>query len=221
MRTPALASIALLAACGGSPAGSEVCTPGSCGAGRACVVERCRPADASPTPADSQRLLLPPSDLAVLASRDVVAGEAALPDVIALGREATGGLVVLLRFTPTWRADADVLSAFVVLEPAKSAPPATGPITVEVARVLEPWTSTTATWGRQPRLDLPELGAVVRPRTPRPLRIDVTALVHAWARHRDDDHGLALLAGATDPFGSAYATGAGDGTGPRLEVYLR
>jgi hypothetical protein len=54
-----------------------------------------------------------------------------------------------------------------------------------------------------------------------PLRVDVTALVRAWSRHRGDDHGIALFATGDDAFGATYATGRTRGRPPRLEVYLR
>jgi hypothetical protein len=197
-----------------------VCTgTGVCGAGGYCVVGRCRPADASPAPADARRVLLPPQDIAVLTSqgeREDRAGEA-----IAIGRASAGSLVLLLRFAATWRDDTEIASAFLVMDPAPGAPPAGAEITLEVARILSPWRSDTATWGRQPRLSIPEAAAVVRRLRAAPLRIEVTAMVRDWAQRRSDDHGIAILAPGDDPVGAAYSMGISDGAGPRLEVYLR
>ncbi|MGK3976149.1 hypothetical protein WMF38_31140 [Sorangium sp. So ce118] len=222
----ALAPVALLVAaspllgCGGAPAADAgVCAgAGVCGA-RHCVAGRCRPASALPSPIDARRVLLPPADVAVLAED----GDAApgLPDAVALGRAATGDVVLLLRFAPTFGVDADIASAFVVLEPTPLAPPAEGALTLDVARILEPWRSETATWGRQPRLSIPEPAALVRRRPTTPLRIDVTALVRGWARRRLDDHGIAILAPGSDAVGAAYSMGLSQGTGPLLEVYVR
>ncbi|WP_437675570.1 DNRLRE domain-containing protein [Sorangium sp. So ce131] len=221
----ALAPVALLVAapplsgCGGASASdARVCAgAGVCGAGY-CVAGRCRPADALPSPIDARRVLLPPADLAVLAED---AGGAGVPDAVALGREAGGDVVLLLRFAPDFGAGAEIASAFVVLEPTPGAPPAERAVTLEVARILEPWRSDTATWGRQPRLSLPEAAAVVRRRPATPLRIDVTPLVRDWARRRRDDHGIAILAPGSDAVGAAYSMGVSQGVGPLLEVYVR
>ncbi|WP_437278300.1 DNRLRE domain-containing protein [Sorangium sp. So ce375] len=224
----ALAPVALLVAappllgCGGAPATpAGVCAgAGVCGAGY-CVAGRCRPASALPAPLDARRVLLPPEDLAVLVEDDDAAAAPGVPDAIALGRAGAGDVVVLLRFAPTFDVGANIASAFVVLEPAPMAPPAERALTLEVARILEPWRSETATWGRQPRLSIPEAAAVVRPRPATPLRIDVTSLVRDWARRRKDDHGIAILAPGNDAVGAAYSMGISQGVGPLLEVYVR
>ncbi|WP_437484000.1 DNRLRE domain-containing protein [Sorangium sp. So ce1014] len=224
----ALAPVALLLAappllgCGGAPAtDAGVCAgAGVCGA-RFCVAGRCRPPSALPSPIDARRVLLRPADLAVIAEDGDAAATPGVPDAIALGRAGTGDVVLLLRFTPTFGVDADIASAFVLLEPAPLAPPAEHAVTLEVARILEPWRSETATWGRQPRLSIPETAAIVRRRPATPLRIDVTSLVRDWARRRKDDHGIALLAPGKDAVGAAYSMGISQGAGPLLEVYVR
>lgn len=221
----ALAPVALLVAappllgCGASSADAGVCAgAGVCGV-RHCVAGRCRPAGALPAPVEARRVLLPPADLAVLQEDgDAAAG---VPDAIALGRAGTGDVVLLLRFTPTFGVDADIASAFVVLEPVPLAPPAERAVALEVARILEPWRSETATWGRQPRLSIPELAAVARRVPTAPLRIDVTSLVRGWASRRADDHGIAIVAPGRDAVGAAYAMGGAQGNGPLLEVYVR
>jgi hypothetical protein len=216
-----LAAALAMAACGKATPAAEICSPGTCGAGRSCLVGRCHPNDVSPSPADTQRVLLSPKDLAVLASRGTSGAGTDLPAVIALGREGEGNLVVLLRFAATWRDDSDVVSAFLLLDPLEGAVPPSSTIPVEIARILDPWSPSTVSWGRQPRLALPEAATVVRPQPPRPLRIDVTEMVRAWKQRRGDDHGIALLTAARDPFGSSYSTGVTGGIGPRLEVYVR
>ncbi|WP_437589425.1 DNRLRE domain-containing protein [Sorangium sp. So ce1000] len=224
----ALVPVALLVAappllgCGGAPATrAGVCAgAGVCGAGY-CVAGRCRPAGALPAPIDARRVLLPPEDIAVLVEDDDAAAGPGVPDAVALGRAESGDVVLLLRFAPTFGVGADIASAFVVLEPAPMAPPAERALTLEVARILEPWRSETATWGRQPRLSIPEAAAIVRPRPATPLRIDVTALVRDWARRRKDDHGIAIVAPGSDAVGAAYSMGISQGVGPLLEVYVR
>ncbi|WP_242515628.1 DNRLRE domain-containing protein [Sorangium cellulosum] len=220
----ALAPVALLLAappltgCGGAPAPRVCAGAGVCGAGY-CVAGRCRPADALPAPLDARRMLLPPEDLAVLEQNGDAAP--AVPDAAALGRASTGDVVLLLRFTPPFGEDAEIASAFVVLQPAPGAPPAGRALTLEVARILEPWRSATATWGRQPRLSVPEPAAIAPRRPVTPLRIDVTSLVRGWAKRRRDDHGIAILAPGNDAVGAAYTMGLSQGVGPQLEVYVR
>ncbi|WP_437952836.1 hypothetical protein WME98_20545 [Sorangium sp. So ce296] len=224
----ALAPVALLVAalpllgCGGAPAtDAGVCAgAGVCGA-RYCVAGRCRPPSDLPSPIDARRVLLPPADLAVLAEDGGAAAAPGVPDAVALGHAGAGDVVLLLRFTPTFGVDADIASAFVLLEPAPLAPPAERALTLEVARILEPWRSETATWGRQPRLSIPEAAAIVRRRPATPLRIDVTSLVRDWARRRKDDHGIAILAPGSDAVGAATSMGISQGAGPLLEVYVR
>lgn len=221
-------------ACAPAPKPPVCAGAGVCGAGY-CVAGRCRPKDARIAPGDGQRVLLQPQDIAVLSSRGVAAApeppasssdvgagaRARLPEAISLGAASAGSTVLLFRFAATWHDDADVQSAFLVLDPIADAPPAAGPVTLEVARILDPWRSETATWGRQPRLSIPVVAAVARRRPAAPLRIDVTELVRAWAERASDDHGIALLAPGADPVGVACSMGISEGLGPRLEVYLK
>jgi hypothetical protein len=222
-----LASLAalLLVGCAAAPEPPVCAGAGVCGAGY-CVVGRCRPADVTPSPPDAHRVLLQPEDIAVISSRGDLegpgrSGRGRLPEAIALGGASSGSMVVLLRFAATWRDDADIASAFVVLDPVEGAPPSAANVSLEVARVLEPWTSETASWGRQPRLSIPAVAAVARRRPAAPLRIEVTELVRGWAKRASDEHGIALLAPGRDPVGVALSMGISEGLGPRLEVYLR
>jgi hypothetical protein len=207
-----------LAACAAPDALGRIC-PEGCETGKSCVVGRCRAPEESPSPPDTRRIVLAPAGLAVIASNSS-AGEP-VPETIALGRAADGTVELLLRFAATWRDDADVVSAFVVLDPIEGAIPPASPARFEAARIVEPWQPEIVTWGRQPRLDLPKLAAVVRARPGTPVRIDVTPLVRAWSRRLPDDHGLALLVRGDDALGAACAMGVTGGAGPRLEAYVR
>jgi hypothetical protein len=215
-----IGAVCLVSGCGpaaGTP--GTPCDPSQpCAAGGACVIGRCRPSDTAPVAADAARLVLRPSDMAVISSR---ADEDQHAETIAVGRASLGSLVVLLRYAPTWREEAEVSAAFVVLEPLAGAPPAQSAVRVEVTRILEPWSGETTSWGRQPRLGLPAPGATVRPAPPAPLRIDVTEIVRSWARRGDDAHGIALLASGGDPYGAVFTTGLTGGRAPELEVYVR
>jgi hypothetical protein len=187
----------------------------------ACAGRAPAPEDlAQSAPIDARRELYAPVDLAVVASGDGPArGE--VPDRVTFGRAALGTAIVLLRFSPTFQAGANVTGAFLLLAPPASARPATRAVSLETARVLEPWSSGETTWGRQPRLSVPAASAVVAPGLPRPIRLDVTPLVRAWAAGASDDHGLAVIASGDDPEGLALSMGTVEGVGPRLEVYVR
>lgn len=182
---------------------------------------RCRPADAPVAAGDTSRVVLLPAGLAVVAARGGGGGGDGLPDVVALGRGASGTVVMLLRFEATWRDDAEVTSAFLVLDPLENAPPPASPIELEMARIAEPWAPSQVSWGRQPRLAVPMGAGTLRARPSQPLRIDVTPLVRAWSRRASDDHGIALLARGDDASGALVSTGATQGRGPRLEVYVK
>jgi hypothetical protein len=90
-----------------------------------------------------------------------------------------------------------------------------------MAKVLEPWQPGVVSWGRLPRLSVPRAAGRQRPRGAGPIRVDVTPLVRDWGRRDADDHGLALLARGDDAYGALVSTGVSQGTGPRLEVYVK
>src|SRR5262249_37082300 len=110
---------------------------------------------------------------------------------------------------------------YLMLDPVEGAPLPETPPTVEIARILSPWSSATSTWGRQPSLGIPEAAGALRMLPSLPLRVDVTPSVRAWAKRERDDYGLALLVAGTDPNGVLASTGLTKGLGPHLEVYLR
>jgi hypothetical protein len=206
----------LLADCAGRP--PPCSAPSSCASRRACITGRCVPADWEPAPPKSQRVVVAASDLAVVSSR----GEnPSPPDAVAFGAASSGSVVLLLKFPTPWGNQARVLSAFLMLDPMPGAPPDAIPVEVAVARVLEPWSGASVTWGRQPQLSGVETTALARTGPPRPLRIDVTRLVQAWQRTPSRDRGIALLAKPADAVGAQYSTGAAGGMGPRLDVYLQ
>ena len=216
----ALAALAL-SACAASLGEAHPCPDAACAEGRSCVAGRCRPQDVAPAPGDTLRVVLLPTDLAVVAAHGGGGGGPELPDTVALGRSASGTVVMLFRFAATWREDAEVTSAFLVLDPLEGAPPALGAITFEMARVVEPWEPALVTRGRQPRLAVPLVAGAQRGRAPLPLRVDVTPLVRDWQRRDPQDHGIALLASGDDAYGTVISLGVSLGRGPRLEVYVR
>lgn len=213
----ALAALAL-AGCAAQIDGGRLCAEG-CEAGKTCVVGRCRSPEEPPAPSDTLRVILTPVDLAVIASRGDPSAD--LPETLALGRAADGTVELLLRFAAPFRDDADVVSAFVLLDPLEGAPPASSPASFEMARILDPWQAATVSWGRQPRLDLLRRAGTGRALPAAPLRIDVTPLVRDWGKRLPADHGIALLVQGDDAIGKAFAMGTTSGLGPRLEVYVR
>lgn len=219
-RLLALAALLAQAACAASLGDAHPCPDPACGDGQICVAGRCRAADSPVAAADAARVVLLPASLAVVASRGGGGGGDELPDTVTIGRGSSGTVVMLLRFEATWRDDAEVASALLVLEPIAGAPPAVSPIDFEMARIIEPWAPAAVSWGRQPRLGVPMKAGSPRARPALPLRIDVTPLVRAWSR-RGDDHGIALLAHGDDASGAVISTGVTQGRGPRLEVYVK
>lgn len=200
----------------GTAALGALCTAG-CATG-SCVAGRCRADNALPAPAWSKRLLLEPSDIALLTP-----GESTEDHPAALVPAAMAGAqsVLLFRFASTWNDSADISSAFLLLKPGAGASPRHASSRVQIARILEPWDAGTATWGRQPRLSLPEDAGFLMAAPITSARIDVTPLVRAWAKRRPGDHGIALLVDGALADGMRYSMGVTDGPGPKLEVYIK
>jgi hypothetical protein len=219
----AAAAISALAlpACAASLGEAHPCPEAACAEGRSCVAGRCRPQDVATSPADTLRVVLAPTDVAVVAAHGSGGGGPELPDTVALGRSAGGTVVMLFRFAAPWRDDAEVASAFLLLDPLDGAPPALGTIAFEMARIVEPWVPAVVSRGRQPRLAVPLVAGSQRARPSRPVRVDVTPLVRGWQRRDPDDHGIALLAKGDDAYGTVVSMGVALGKGPRLEVYYK
>jgi hypothetical protein len=213
----ALAAASLLTGCGAAEPSPPCAGAGACASGSICSAGRCRPGGAVPAWPDTVRILLPPRDVAVVSAR----GDEGLGDAVALGRADDGDTAILLRFVTSFRDDADVVRAFVVLEPLEGAEPPRTPTRLEVARILEPWSSATVSRGRQPKLAIPTLSAIVPERTPPRVRLEVTDIVRRWPRRAKDDQGIAVLARGDDPVGTVVSTGLARGRGPTLEVYVR
>ncbi len=211
----------LLVGCGSAskPAESPCAGTSACPGG-VCVAGRCHAEGHTPAKTGSSRVMLVPRDLAVLTSNgDHDASD--LPESVALGRKETGRAILLCRFVSSWREDAEILSAYFVMDTIEGSPLPVTPPVVEIARILSPWASATTSWGRQPRMALPEPAGTLRALPSMPLRIDVTPSVREWAKRERDDYGLALVVNGDDPNGVLASTGLTRGLGPHLEVYLR
>lgn len=210
--------------CVQSPPGPPLCAADvPCAAeGDTCVVGRCRPKkDPNLAAMDARRLLLFPDAVAVVSEKGPSGGAAALPEVVSLGRSAAGDTSLLLHFEVPVAEVGEVSSAFLVLETATSSEPPTRPVSLSIARIVEPWRDDFVSWGRSPRLDLGEKAGTVGVTSPSPIRLDVTHVVQRWAKRTSEEHGLALRADADDPRGITFSLGVVEKRGPRLEVYVR
>jgi hypothetical protein len=193
-------------------------SPDGCASNQTCAAGRCAPIASEIAPEGARRVLVAPSEIAVVSSG---AQAEALPPELPLGGATAGTIVLLLRFPTPWGNRVRVASAFLTLEPSPGALPEVEPVPVAVMRVLEPWSTTEVSWGRLPRLSAPEARAFATARPPKTLRIDVTSIVQRWARGRSNDQGIALMTGASAAVGATYSTGVAGARGPRLDVYLR
>ena len=193
-------------------------SPESCAAGQTCLGGRCARLGSELSPPDSRRMLVAPTQVAVVSSRGY---DPALPVEIPLGGASAGSIAVLLRFPTPWGNRIRIASAFLTLEPLPGASPEMRPVTVTVARILEPWSASDVSWARLPRLSAPEGRALATTSPPKTLRIDVTTIVQRWALARTNDQGIALIAEPHAFVGATYATGVSGARGPRLDVYLR
>ena len=200
-------------ACGG--AAPEPCSAlGACGEGRACIVGRCRPAEAEVAPITSRRLVLEPTDVAVLEP----GAESDAPSVTPLGALGREQIVLLLRFDPPAESAGKLASAFLVFDRDASAPPGSTPIELELAPVLDPWSAARVSWASRPRIGTAGARFFAPAASDAPLRIEVTELLEG---HASRDHGFALRAVTTTSLGARLVTGPARGEAPRLELYLQ
>lgn len=213
------ACLVLVSGCATSLARPLLCgAEASCPPSRVCVAARCEVPSRPLASADSVRILLAPSKLAVIAS----GGGGGAPDTVTLGRAGAGEVIVLLGFEPPFRDDAVIERAYLLLTPAEHAPPSRTKTELELARILTPWDGAETTWGRQPRLSASVPVATLAPGSRAQARVDVTDLVRTWPKRPGSARDLALVVGrGTDTHGAAFAMGLSTGVGPRLEVYLR
>jgi hypothetical protein len=203
----------------GCARGPEPCVgAATCPAGQECLADRCVVAGGQPVPQGVERRVLRPVEMAVLShSRS----GAELPTSVTFGCRAEGETLLLLRYAPTWAAGAGVESAFLLLYPLAGTGATLDDVPLDVWRIEESWTATRTTWLDRPSLGHPHSRGWARSAPPTTLRIDVTRFVRASTAPGRPNHGLAVVASAALPHGATFATGAGGGRTPELEVYLR
>jgi hypothetical protein len=136
-------------------------------------------------------------------------------DVVEQTGPLTRQTVVLIRLP--FARGVPVASAFLVLEPSRSAEPTLAAVPIRVARVLEPWRTAEVTAGHLPRLAKAEITTAASGVAERPTRIDITKVVLPLLAGHSDAEGIALITTSPLPFG----LGADTGLGPRVDVYLR
>ena len=215
----ALAALGAVASGIGCASQSRMCaTSAACGKGKLCVAGLCRPAKQTPTRQSAQRVVLEPLSVAVVSSEEREEGQ---PATVPFGKQSLGELVLLLQFPAPFSDSTQILSAYVVMEPAPGSVAGPAPVELRLARILQPWTPKDASWASLPRLSSVESTFLASTWGHRPLRLDVTQQVRKWREHRRDDHGLAVLAAPQNAVGATYSLGLAGGNGPRLDVYLR
>ena len=215
---PLLSLAALILGPGCAASRAPCATSTGCAGKMQCVAGLCRAPKAVPAPSQAQRVVLEPTSLALVMSKqsdDVQSAD------IPFGKESAGQVVLLLAFPAPFSETAQIRSAFVVLDPMPGALPGPAPVELRLARIVSPWTPDEASWSTLPRMSGVEGTFLASTWGDRRLWIDVTEQVRRWRSHRSDDHGLAVVAAPQNPIGASYALGIAGGRGPRLDVYLR
>lgn len=187
---------------------------GACGEGQACIVGRCRPNEAELAPLGSKRVVLAPTELAVLEPGGEPAPEAITP----LGSFGREHVLLLLRFDPPAAASGKLAAAFLVFDRDGAAPPESTSIELELARVLDPWSTDRVSWASRPRVGSAKARFTAPAASDAPLRVEVTELLDGRPSR---DHGFALRAVTSGPSGARVVTGPARGDTPRLELYFQ
>ncbi len=172
-----------------------------------------------PVSTKAERLVFLPEDLAWMRGSTIV-GSTDLGPTITLGKRGQSD-TLLMRYSIELGQIARVQRALVVLDPMPDCVRRPGRIALELAHVVSPWRSAQLTRGNQPRLDLPMALPDTAATPARPLRIDVTEVVRAWAKDRKRFHGLAIIANGTSDTGACFTSGLTWGESPRLQIFLR
>ncbi len=220
---PAVVAVtAVLGAVGcARPLDTPCASPPHCPEGYECLANRCSLLGDEPIAAETTRIVIDPSHIAVVqarAPRDL----AAVPPAVTFGSRALGATALYLRFEPRWtEAGGEVDRAFLLLEPMAGGRSDTNDVLVDVWRIREPWSEKTVTWLDQPSVAPPTSTGIARSSPPSVLRIEVTEHVRYFRRHRHAARGLVVKARPATAHGATFATGVGGGSPPKLEIYMR
>jgi hypothetical protein len=214
LRSALLSLPLLVAACVPPPRACAL--EADCGARAVCVAGRCVTKGATAVIDSARRLLFAPVAMAWLARR----GEDKQidPTIVTLGRASDGGAIAFIRFEADLPVETKVIEAYILLERAPDVDVDPEPITLYPERILDPWDSSSLSWGRAPRTQ--DIGAA-RTRvsaTSGPLvRLEIRDLVKLWRRRGSREFGVAIVADGYSATGIAFLWAPG---GPKLELYV-
>ncbi|HMJ12071.1 MAG TPA: hypothetical protein VK524_11690 [Polyangiaceae bacterium] len=195
-------------------------SPGTCGSGYECLANRCVPLGSEPVAIETLRVVLTPSDIAVVTANGPRPAQG-VPGVVRFGSAQDGPTALFLRFAPVRARAQRIDRAFLLLEPMPGAAGGHDDVQVEALHVGSSWDDASLSWSRQPRVGLPKSPGLARSSPPSTLRIDVTELVRHQRERSHADVAIAVKAGGGSGAGAVFATGATRGLGPRLELYVR
>jgi hypothetical protein len=157
----------------------------------------------------ARRMVVAPVEEARLSPGDT---RGQLPAVVTLGRARDAGAMLLLRFAVDLPPGVAVMGAYVLLDRVPTAGSDDAEVALHTARIAEPWTLGSLSWGRAPRIEAARSPGRLVGGSRGTVRLDVRALVERWARHDPGDQGIAVLADRVTPTGVAFALedGVGD-----------
>lgn len=203
---------------------AKMCTASAeCADKNACVAGRCQLEQATVKPAvdNARRLVMRPTDMAVIATGDGPS-YGALPPVFALGIHSSR---LLLRFAVTLPANANVVEAYVVLRKSTIVDDEPAPISLHATRIEEVWSAGSVSWAFQPRMsDTRSPSTTVEADGSPIVRMDVREIVRHWAKRDPKDQGVAIVAENETRSGTTFAlagSGAERDAEPYLELYVR
>jgi hypothetical protein len=195
-----------------------------------CVAGQCLAKTSGSPYVGTRRIILPPSDVALL-DPDTPPGR--LPAVFTMGRAGARSTRLLLRFDLKLGPGTTLVRASLLLDRSDATMAGAAPVALHGERVIGKWNPRTVSSSTAPPVEDIRLPRTrVDSRGPALVRIDVTDLARRWLEHNPADRGLVLVAENTSPTGVSFALG-GDtaipepGSGadlpepPRLEVYAR
>ncbi|HEY2408271.1 MAG TPA: DNRLRE domain-containing protein [Polyangiaceae bacterium] len=165
--------------------------------------------------ARDQRLIAQVSALGILQESHA---SGALPTAVTFGG-AGEQTILLVAFERSWARRGRVQAALLHLDPREGSPASDGVVSLHASRIRDPWRAAELTWENRPALNPPYAEANAEAHGE--LRIDVSALIRSADKHPDEDYGVALSAERGSGAGATFATGAGGGSAPWLEVFVR
>jgi hypothetical protein len=206
-----LSSCALCLAASACSPRNAACAGPTCGTGYECLANRCEVAGGVPVPRDCDRVVLAPTELAVIAGGQAPSGPA-----VTLGSALDRDAFVYARFGAGYKGRSEITAAFLLLTLSSGVEP-TDDVGLEVWTIGRAWSPESVSRGVRPPLARPMARGIARSSPASVVRVDVTSVVRTLASSPSDD-GVAILAdGAHGPGVTLMTAAAG---APQLEVYL-